>query len=98
VQIESTAIERDIAAIDLPAKETILSKNPKDVMERAEATFKKEERAREGAKAVRDYEAESRAVHEKTARLKALRLAKEAADQGPVGKKGSGKSKATPSA
>jgi hypothetical protein len=50
-------------------------------MERAEASFKKEERAREGAKAMREYEAESRAVLEKTARLKALRLAKEAADR-----------------
>jgi hypothetical protein len=50
-------------------------------MERAEASFKKEERAREGAKAMREYEAESRAVYEKTARLKALRLAKEAAEE-----------------
>jgi hypothetical protein len=50
-------------------------------MNRAEASFKKEERAREGAKAMRDYEAENRAVHEKTARLKALRLAKEAAEK-----------------
>ena len=57
-----------------------LSKNS-NVMERAEASFKKEERAREGAKAMREYEAESRAVHEKTARLKALRLAKEAAEK-----------------
>ena len=57
-----------------------MAKNSKDVMDRAEASFKKEERAREGAKAMRDYEAENRAVHEKTARLKALRLAKEAAD------------------
>jgi hypothetical protein len=74
-----------------------LSKNPKDVMDRAEASFKKEERAREGAKAMRDYEAESRAVHEKTARLKALRLAKEAADQKAGDKKGSKQSKTTPS-
>jgi hypothetical protein len=97
-RLESTAIDGDAAAICLPAKETILSKNPKDVMERAEASFKKEERAREGAKAMRDYEAESRAVHEKTARLKALRLAKEAADQKPVGKKASRQSKTAPPA
>ena len=50
-----------------------MAKNSKDVMDRAEASFKKEERAREGAKAMRDYEAENRAVHEKTARLKAPR-------------------------
>ena len=44
---------------------------------RAEANFKKEERAREGAKAMMEYEAEARATREKTARLRALRLAKE---------------------
>jgi hypothetical protein len=73
------------------------SKNT-DAMERAEASFKKEERAREGAKAMREYEAESRAVLEKTARLKALRLAKEAADREAEPKKVSRPAKATPSA
>ena len=48
---------------------------------RAEKSFKKEERAREGAKAMMDYEAEGRATREKTERLRALRLAKEAADR-----------------
>jgi hypothetical protein len=67
-------------------------------MDRAEASFKKEERAREGAKAMRDYEAESRAVHEKTARLKALRLAREAADKEAEPKKASRQPKTTPSA
>jgi hypothetical protein len=76
-------------------KERILSKNSKDVMDRAEASFRKEERAREGAKAMRDYEAEGRAVHEKTARLKALRLAKEAAEKEAEPKKGSRQTKAT---
>jgi hypothetical protein len=47
---------------------------------RAEASFKKEERAREGKQGAAAYEAEGRAVAAKTARLKALRLAKEAAD------------------
>jgi hypothetical protein len=69
-------------------------------MERAEASFKKEERAREGAKAMREYEAESRAVYEKTARLKALRLAKEAAEEAAekpaVPKKASPKAKVPP--
>ena len=82
----------------LPEKETILAKNSKDVMDRAEASFKKEERAREGAKAMRDYEAEGRAVREKTARLKSLRLAKEAADKEAEPKKASRQSKTTPSA
>jgi hypothetical protein len=89
---------RGYPGADLPEKETILTKNSKDVMDRAEASFKKEERAREGAKAMRDYEAESRAVHEKTARLKALRLAKEAAEGEAQPKKGSRQAKVTPSA
>jgi hypothetical protein len=82
----------------LVEKETILSKNSKDVMDRAEATFKKEERAREGAKAMRDYEAEGRAVREKTARLKLLRLAKEAeaAEKKTEPKKASRQSKIMP--
>jgi hypothetical protein len=48
---------------------------------RAEASFRKEERAKEGAKAMTEYQANSRIVREKTERLKALRLAKEAADR-----------------
>ena len=47
---------------------------------RADSTFKKEERARDGAKAMSEYEANIRAVREKTARLRALRLAKEASE------------------
>jgi hypothetical protein len=47
---------------------------------RAEARLKKKElQAQEGANAVADYEAADRAVEKKTARLKALRLAKEEA-------------------
>jgi hypothetical protein len=42
--------------------------------------LKKEQRAKDAAKAVAQYEAEGKAVHEKTARLRALRLAKQAAD------------------
>jgi len=48
---------------------------------RAEARLKKAERAREGVKAMMDYQAEGRAVREKTKRLRALRLAKEAAEK-----------------
>ena len=43
-----------------------------------ESEEKKEQRAREGAKAWADYEAERRALGEKTARLRALRLARDA--------------------
>ena len=48
---------------------------------RAEANFRKEERAKDGAKAMMEYQAQGRAIREKTARLKALRLAKETADK-----------------
>ncbi len=51
---------------------------------RAEASFKKEERAKEGAKAMLEYQASGKAVREQMARLKALRLAKEAADAAVV--------------
>ena len=47
----------------------------------AEAQFKKEERATEGAKAMSEYKAEREAERAKTERLKALRLAKEASDK-----------------
>ncbi len=48
---------------------------------RAEASFRKEERAKDGAKAMMEYQANGRIVREKMARLKALRLAKEDADR-----------------
>jgi hypothetical protein len=58
-----------------------LSKTPKELQDRAEEQFrKKQEQAREGAKAMAEYEAERLAVIRKTARLRELRLAKEAAD------------------
>jgi hypothetical protein len=44
----------------------------------AERKFKKEERAQDGRAAMTEYETKARATGEKTARLKALRLAKEA--------------------
>jgi hypothetical protein len=52
-----------------------------DVRARAEASFRKEERAKDGAKAMMEYQANGKAMREKTERLKALRLAKEAADK-----------------
>ena len=48
---------------------------------RAEASFKKEERARDGAKAMLEYQANGRMARERMAELRALRLAKEAADK-----------------
>jgi hypothetical protein len=48
---------------------------------RAEASFRKEERAKDGQEAMMEYQAKIRMVRENTERLKALRLAKEAADK-----------------
>jgi hypothetical protein len=47
---------------------------------RAEANFRKEERAEDGAVAMTEYQANILLVREKTERLRALRLAKEAAE------------------
>jgi hypothetical protein len=55
--------------------------NKEETRVQAEAKFKrKEAQAQAGAKAMADYEAANRAVTERTARLKALRLAKEATE------------------
>ncbi len=61
---------------------------------RARAAFKKEEQAREGAKAWLEYEAESRATQEKTARLRALRLAKQAVYTAPAAPRAKARSRA----
>jgi len=44
---------------------------------RSEAAFKKEKAAREGQKAMEEYRTNERAMSEKTARLRALRLARD---------------------
>jgi hypothetical protein len=49
--------------------------------DRAEAMFKKEQRQRDGQQAMAEYVAERRATHEKTARLRELRLARDAAEK-----------------
>jgi hypothetical protein len=57
---------------------------------RAAALFKKkEQQSREAQQAMTDYQAELHATREKTARLRALRLARDAANQGrpPAGQK-----------
>jgi hypothetical protein len=62
--------------------EATLASNSNKAHDQAEASFKKQERqAREGAKAMTDYEAVGRAVREKTARLRSLRLAKQSAEK-----------------
>jgi len=52
---------------------------------RAEASFKKQEQAKEGAEAMMEYQTKKRLEREKTERLRALRLAKEAADSKRAG-------------
>jgi len=62
--------------------------NSKEAKTRAEASFKrKQEQAREGTKAWAEYQAQYRGVDEKIARLRALRLAKEAAEAAAERKK-----------
>ena len=57
-----------------------MTKNSKE-RDDAEVNFKKTQKIMEGRKAMPDYEAQGRAVREKTARLRALRLAKEATEK-----------------
>lgn len=58
-----------------------MADHSKEARDRAEARFERMKKAtQEGQKAKAHYEAEGRAVREKTARLRLLRLAKEAAD------------------
>jgi len=64
-------------------EETTLTTKSDEARARAEASFRKQEHAKEGAKAM--MEATSRLVREKTERLRALRLAKEAADKERIG-------------
>ena len=59
-----------------------MAHNPSEAQQRAEAKFTKQEtKKKEGEVALAAYRAESRAIEEKTARLKKARLAKEAADR-----------------
>jgi hypothetical protein len=62
-------------------EDTTLTTGSNEARAPAEASFRKEQRAKEGAKAMMEYQAHSRMVRETTERLKALRLAKEAADK-----------------
>src|SRR5262249_26044887 len=64
---------------------TSLYINAKRARDQAEAIFKKkEERLREGQQAMAEYEAARLATHEKTARLRALRLARDARTRVPA--------------
>jgi hypothetical protein len=58
--------------------------NSDEAQRRAVALFKKEQQSREAQQAMADYQAELHATREKTARLRALRLARDAANQGAL--------------
>jgi hypothetical protein len=55
--------------------------NADEAHRRAEALFKKEQQLHEAQQAMAEYQVELRAMREKTARLRALRLARDAANQ-----------------
>ena len=55
-----------------------LSMDTEEARRRAGALFKKEQQSREAEQAMSDYEAQLQAMREKTARLRALRLARDA--------------------
>jgi hypothetical protein len=60
----------------------IMIKTSMEVLKRrGEARFRQQERALDGRNAMSEYQAQVLATHEKTARLKELRLAKEAQPQ-----------------
>jgi hypothetical protein len=67
---------------------TTLDIDAHQARDRAEAIFKKkQERLRDGQKATAEYEAARLATREKTARLRALRLARDIARKTPVPQK-----------
>src|SRR5215475_464232 len=69
------------AQFDPVDRKTALATPSKEARERAELKFRKKEiEAREASKAMADYQAGLVAQREKTARLRALRQAKEAAE------------------
>jgi len=68
--------------------ESALRDDQKTERARAETLFKKEEQIREGAKAMAEYKAAQKAVQDKTARLRALRLARDAAKQATASSQG----------
>ena len=55
--------------------------------DQAQEQFKKLQRAEDGKKAMAEYEAEAAATRAKTARLRALRMARDATEPAPPAKK-----------
>ena len=59
-----------------------------EVLRRAQALFRKEQQARKGEQAMAEYQVKLDAIREKTARLRALRLARDAAKRAAASTKG----------
>lgn len=68
---------------------------PDQARVRAGKAFKEQERAREGKSAMAEYEAKARAIRENTARLRALRMARDL-DVQQAGPQGTGKKRTSP--
>src|SRR5262249_2151790 len=62
----------------------VLSMNSNEAQRRAEAAFKREKQSHEAQQAMAEYQAAMDAMREKTARLRALRLARDAGLKTPV--------------
>jgi hypothetical protein len=65
-----------------------LSINSDEAHRRAEALFKKEQQLADGEQAMAEHHTELRAMREKTAQLRALRLARDTTNQKAPGRKG----------
>jgi hypothetical protein len=75
------SIARSLPSFDHSRKKEVTLPHHSKERDEAEARFKKAQKATQDAKETwTHYETEARVVREKTARLKAIRLAKEAAD------------------
>ncbi len=81
VAVSINTAMKEVVSEQTRRKGDIVTDSKEALKKRADARFKKDERVREGTKAMLEYEAEGRAVREKTARLRALRLDKEAAEE-----------------
>jgi hypothetical protein len=79
-------VRRFARSLRFAIKEMPMAATVKDAQQRATVAASKEARARDGAQAMQEYEAERIAVRDRTARLRALRLAKEAEDTQPTKK------------
>jgi hypothetical protein len=69
----------------IAARETFIVSSNK-IRQQAEQTFKKEERAEDGGKAMMEYERQALAIRKKTTRLREMRLANVAEKRSVTGR------------